>query len=581
MDADSVIAATDQMISDRRPFEAEWTEIRQWLLPASAPFQGEEVGFPNRDRIVDSSGEMALDALSAGIVASVFNPATKWLEQRLVDVDDPSWEERVQLEHETAVMLGVLGDPVTRFNVAAHMAVREFCAFGTGCLFVADRPDHPTRLPLFQAVPLAEIAVGEDEDDTPSRLVRRFRLTARQAATEYGVEALPKTIREALSSEATAGNRFWFRHYVARRRDRDPTSDHARNMPIGSWTVAEVDKTLVRESGFQEMPYLVFRWLHVPGRPYGRGPGGKALPEIRMNNTLRKLTIEGAEKSLNPPLLVASDGVIGDPDMRSAGISYVEADFILSGRDPIKPLLTATQPLLGVEFHDWIRRGIDEGFMKPLMQLERDPKMTATQALILEEEQLRGLAPLVAHLETELLGGLHARVRGILKRRRMLPPAGPGMEGREVRASFVSPSARAQKLSEVRGFSQRNDIMMPFLQAGAFDPGDGVDMLRSWRYLGETLGVPAHLDVPYDEGLRRAAQREAGRAQAVEIDQSATLMASAGKGANVLEALKGPDGSFEVPGAGGAAGPGGGADIDQAAPMPDEVGALMAELGGG
>lgn len=574
---------TDRLVTERGPFEAEWAEIRRYMLPTAGEFYGPTTpGFPDRTLIDDSSGEQALDMLTAAIVASVFNPATAWLELRL-DFGIRTHAERLWLDEVKRIMLAVFASPQSRFPVVIAMAVREFAGFGTGAFFVEERPNHYEKLPLFRPVTMSELYVGTDENDMTGRLMRRFRLTARQALDRYNKRRgdwLPPPIVEAAEKPETAGNYFWFRHYIARRRDADGRRLDARGKPWGSWTLLDDapgsdGQQFVRESGYDELPLIAFPWLRMPGRPYGRGPGGKALPEIRMSNEIRRQTIEAAEKAIRPPLLIASDGVLGDPDLRAAGENYVEPQYMHGRRAAIEPLLTGTQPLLGIEFHEWVRKGIDDQFMKPLMQLERDPRMTATQALILEEEQLRGLAPLVSHLETELLGPLFERVFAILMRMGFFPPmpASLGMGDRRVHATFVSPSARAQKLSSVRGFSQRMDIMAPVFQADPTMPSHLFDVPQVNLWLGETLGVPPHVDFPIEDARARLDARDEAANQAAETDKLATLMASGGKLGGIAplleQAAKGPNGTGAAP-----------QDLDANAP-PNPVDQLVADLGGG
>lgn len=544
-----VMARTEGMFEEKRPFEPEWGDIRNWIMPSAGAFyNGTPEGHPGRDQIVDSVGEYALEALSAGIQASVFNPATVWLEQRLVGHDGAlTHEERVWLDDTRDIQMQTYGSPASRFQVAVTMGVREFSAFGNGCVFEEERPGHFDRMPLFSAIALAELAIAENADGEPGEIARRFQMSAARAVEKWGLGNVGGNIAKAFG-DGKLNEKFWFRHLVMPNGARDARRVDNRNFEFSSHTISEADKDdFVSESGFHEQPYIFFRWTRDAGQLYARGPGGRALAEVRMSQRVKVNTIQAAEKALNPPLAIADESVVdGDPDLRPAAPNYIDYDAVPNGRAAIEPILTGAQPLIGVEFLQFIHKGIEQGFLKPLLQLERDPKMTATQSLILEEEQLRGLAPLIGHLEAEMLGTLHARTFGILQRAGKFPPAPESLQRKHVRAAFVSPSARAQKLSEVRALSQRLDIMLPMIQLKP-ELMDLTDPVATHAWLGRTLGVPAQLDRTAEEFAALQQAQADARNQATQVDQTASLMAAAGKGAPALDAVRAAAGDQGAP----------------------------------
>ncbi|GGE29962.1 hypothetical protein GCM10011360_17540 [Primorskyibacter flagellatus] len=69
-------------------------------------------------------------------------------------------------------------------------------------------------------------------------------------------------------------------------------------------------------------PLMVGRFNPQPGKPWGRGPGWKSLPDMRVYNAVDEAVLDGLDQSLRNTLIYADDGFLDLSDGVDAGRSY-------------------------------------------------------------------------------------------------------------------------------------------------------------------------------------------------------------------------------------------------------------------
>lgn len=527
-----LLARAERLKADRGTFDSHWQEIRSVIYPAAASFSGRDTpGAKAHTPVLDSTGEQAAELLAAALHAGLTHPATPWFNLRALD-DKVNKDEAASrwLEEASRRMLDIFTSPSTNFAPQQHEKYLDLVAFGSACMYVEDRPG---QLPLFQTRPLSECFFAESAEGKVDTNFRWFELTARQAAQRWGARA-GRRVTQAAEDPRREDDSFRFVHAVYPRTN--PTG--AAALPYASCWVNVDENELVEEGGFHEFPYTCPRWLKRAGEVYGRGPGMKALADVKMLQRAMKVTIRGVEKQVDPPLIVADDGVISPVRVTPSGVNYVRADLMQGGGLPIRPLETGGRPDLGEKFMEGVRQRIEFAFYTNLIQFARDPQMTATQFLGISEQTARVLAPILARLQVEDLDPLVQRVFGILNRAGMLPPPPPALLGSRLRIEYVSPITRAQKAGDARALLQAAEAMAPLLQtnpemldlfdadAAARDIADIVGVRKAWLRGGDTV-----------KAMRRARQQV--QQQAAAGDTLTQLAGAAGKAGPGLAALLG------------------------------------------
>jgi hypothetical protein len=204
---------------------------------------------------------------------------------------------------------------------------------------------------------------------------------------------------------------------------------------------------MLKESGFNEFPYVIPRWTKISGEVYGRSPAMKALPDIKMVNEMMKATIRAAQKVVDPPLMAPDDGVVMPLRTTPGGINYYRAGT----SDRIEPLETRGRIDLGMQLIDTVKIQIRQAFFIDQLQLNEGPQMTATEVMQRTEEKLRLLGPILGRQHFELLKPMVDRIFGIMLRKKLL-------------LNYSSMIARAQRSSEAENFNRVLGVVAPLAE---------------------------------------------------------------------------------------------------------------------
>ncbi len=533
-ESSTLIRRWEQLVAERASFESTWRDIaahllgRREVLGSSGVVQG--AGGARRDaRLYDGTSMQAADTLAASLHGLVTNPSMRWFALRFEDaaLDEDSGARRWLAAAEDR-LYDAFAAPTAGHAQACHEFYLDLGAFGTAGMFLGDAPGRGL---VFSARALGELAIAEDAAGRVDTVFRRFTLTARQAQQEWGDAAREKITRALAAGRAE--EKFEFLHAVYPRGERAAGRRDGAHMALASCYVSLADRAIVAEGGFHEMPYLVARWSKDAGETYGRGPGWNALADQKMLHAMSKTVIVAAQKAVDPPLLVADDGVVLPVRTVPGGLNFGRMD----GRGPfIQPLSVPARLDIGFEMMEQRRQAVRAAFHADVLQVMRDPRMTAAQVYEIAGEMMRVMGPVLGRLQSEFLGPMIARGFALLARQGALPPAPPQMAGARLKAEYVSPLARAQKAGQAQAVMRTYEPAMRLAQA-APEVLDNLDHDEALRVLAEANGVPPKILKDRNQ-VSEARRRRAAEAREAAMKSDLMMMAEgAGKALPALAKL--------------------------------------------
>lgn len=501
--------------ADRAVWEGHWQTIANLVLPERQFTSFRSPGASTRAAIYDDTAPNNAPKLAGAIYGLLTNPALVWFHLRAID-DDLNTREDVMawLQAVGRHLLTVFNSAAGGFNTAAYEIYLDMVTFGTAVLYTGPRADGGGV--RFQARPLTECYVRESEAGMVDTVYRAFDLTSRQALQKFGdqARAVP-SIAKALDDN-NPNQLHPFLHAVYPRADRDPRRMTGVNKPFASVYIALEANQRISEGGFDELPYQVPRWSKAAGEIYGRSPAMEALPAIRTVNAMTRSVLIGAEKAVNPPILVESDGLLAPLRTVPNGINYYQ-----SGKNPPRPLEQGGNFAIGQELIGQQRDAIERAFFADLLQTPQRDRMTTVEILQRRGERAQLLAPPVSRMQQEFLSPVVSRVFAIEARAGRLPAPPAELSGRGLRIEYVSPLASLQRSSELDGVER---TLAATAQVAQFDPSavDVLDGEEITRLYAEVTNVPARL-------IRTRAQVQQRREQAAQAAQAQAALAAAGQ----------------------------------------------------
>ena len=308
-----------------------------------------------------------------------------------------------------------------------------------------------------------------------------------------------------------------------------------KNGKYVSQYILESEQFELDKGEFNEFPYGITRWSKAAGETYGRSPAMSALPEMKVLNTMNKTLLRGAQKLVDPPILMPDDGLLNSFSADPGSILWYRAGT----QDQIKTLQTDTRLDFGYQAMEDRRKRVREAFYIDQLRLPQDgPMMTATEVSQRKQEGLIFLGPMFGRIEPEFLRPLLFRVYAIMSRKGLIPPAPPQASGRAIEIRFTGLIAKANDVGKAQAISSLVATVTPFLQMNqaAMDNFNTDSIIR---IVARALNVPSEALNDLDTLMQqRQAQAGAKAQQQQEMVQAQMQQQDADTSLNVAKAME-------------------------------------------
>ena len=503
--------------SQRSTWESHWQELADYMLPRKADITKKRTqGDKRTDLLFDGTAVHAVELLSSSLHGMLTSPSTPWFSMRY---RNPALQRDDQANEWLEVCLDQMYQHFNRsnFQQEIHELYYDLVVFGTAAFYVEGDKEGLR----FSSRHIAEVCISEDNEGRVDTVYRKFKLTARSIAMQFGEKGLPPEIKKDLDKDPYAEHTVI--HAVFPRKNAKGSTQ--RSKPIASVYYTGETRQLLSESGFDEFPFMVPRFTKDSVSTYGRSPAMTALPDTKMLNKMSETTIRAAQKQIDPPLMVPDDGFMLPVRTTPGALNF----YRTGTRDRLEPLQIGANNPLGLNMEEQRRNAIRQAFFVDQLLMSNGPAMTATEVLQRNEEKMRLLGPVLGRLQSELLQPLISRSFALLLRNGLLPPAPEQLQGQDVDIEYVSPLAKAQKMTDLQSMLRGFEVLLQMSQVAPVM--DYLDDDKLVQYLVETTGIPARVirsSAEVEDVRRQRAEAEAAQAQ---MQQDMMLAEQANKAA--------------------------------------------------
>jgi hypothetical protein len=514
----------------RAQHERLWEEIARLMRPQRGGFSRDDASQRQLERPLSSAPIHAQGSFSAGLYGTLTNPASPWFGFETNDDGVNEWHTgKKWLDMVAARVMGSFAPSVSPFYNATSQVFSDVASFGNAAQY--DELVASERKILDVTLSLSEVCYDIDGFGRVSEVVRRFLLTPTAAMSMFQMQGdmIPPKLAELAEKGDTA--RIVFYHHVIKNDAWRKGSLGVRGKAWVSRYTTELEGALIRLAGYAEMPFFAPRWDVETGSTYGVGPGFVALASARAHNRMDEATLRMAQRQADPTILAPNRA-----DWPLEG-RVVPGAVIYNGMDAKGNRRLAPLELAGGGFNLTLQEKqakleeIKDAYHYTLMQLAGRSGMTATEVLTIQEERQRLWAPHQGRLQEEYLAPKIARRFSLLWRAGQIPPPPPELENLELRVTYKSAAAAAQRSTEGNAALRIIQDLTPLM---AIDPrySERIDADGLLEVLMDARGAPARM-------IRsRAEADEIGRARA-EQEQQAQAMQAAQAGAGIVKDLGG------------------------------------------
>jgi len=492
----------------RSNWESHWQEVSDYMLPRKAEITKQRArGDKRHVQIFDATAIHALELLAASLHGMLTSSANKWFslrfkETELNDID----EAKEWLENSTSRMYDAIAK--SNFQQEIFECYFDLIAFGTACLMIEE--DQEDTL-LFSARHIKEIYIQENKKGFVDTIYRKFKMPVQAVIDKFGADNVSKDTLTAFKKSPFEETTLV--HVARPRSNFDPQKKDKQNMPVQSIYFEFESGHIISIGGFNEMPYVIPRYLKASTETYGRSPGMNALPDVKVLNKMVENGLKAAAKQIDPPLLVPDDGMLAPIRMSPGSINF----FRSGSRERIEPLQINANTNVSLNNENQRRDAIAKMFHVDQLLITENRNMTATEVLQRNEEKMRILGPVLGRLQSELLSPLIIRVFNMMLRQGLFQQAPDILSQQELNIEYVSPMALAQRGQELQSLMRGLEIFGSLSQT--LPVMDYVDDNGMVKQIIEILGLPAKVIKSDQEVEQLRAERAQAEQAAMEQQQ--------------------------------------------------------------
>ncbi len=515
-----LVVKQNQLEAGRWVWESHWQECMDYMNPRKNQILKKSMPGQRRGQeLFDSTAIMANQTLASALHSMLTNPATRFFELTMGNAAlDEDEQVMAYLQETGSRMFNMLNN--TNFQTEIHEVYLDEGSLGTGCMFMGEDED---RVMHFNARHMKEIFIDENNLGLIDTVYRGFEWKLKQIVQQFGEENLPPEVIKKWKDGNEDPQKIIHAVEPVSREDKMRGVLHNYT---STYVLRESAAILSKGKGFHEFPYVVPRWTKTSGEIYGRGPGMDMLPDIKMVNAMMNTTLRGAQKTVDPPLMVSDDGVIGRVRLTPGGLTLIRP-----GNDkPITPLIIDARIDFGLQMIDGVRARIRAGFFNDLFSSDNqaNPNMTATEVNLRTMEKLRLMGPVLGRQHFEFLAPMIERCFGVMSRKGLLPTPPQSIQGKNMDVRYSSAIARAQMIADGNNFNQAIQAVAPIVNA---DPTvmDNIDGDKSLEYIFNMYGIPEKIMRSDRDKKKIRDGRAAAQAQAAQEQSQGNQAEAAGK----------------------------------------------------
>lgn len=431
---------------ERSSFLPHWDEIAQNLFPRGARFlpsarnRGEKVN----QKILRNIAGLALRTGSAGMMGGLTSPSRPWFRLTLSDMDLAAFRSVKRWLHLVQTRISEVFARSNFYNVLPTIYRGEL-AFGQGPIAILEDQEDVIRCFTF---PVGTYCLAQSPRLSIDSLYRVQSYTVRQLVMEFGYNACTRAVKNQWDR---SNYEEWIEvvHVMEPNFDRVPGLLTSANKPYRSvyFEKSNSEELLLRESGFDEQPFMAPRWEVTGEDIYGWSPGMDALADIKELQLKQRRKAQAIDILVKPPMVGPTTLKTQRSSILPGDVTYVDTFNGAQGFKPayeINPRIDhLIQDMNATE--EIIRRCFYEDLF--LMIASMDAKDVTAEAVAKKyEEKMVMLGPVVERNGDELLDPAIDRTYAIMLRRGMIPPPPPEIEGMNFEVAYISVLAQAQRM---------------------------------------------------------------------------------------------------------------------------------------
>ena len=477
--AREVLDRSNKAFARKEQWRTIYEDCYRYALPQrnlyDGYYEGTVPGQNKMNMVFDSTAIHSTQRFANRIQSGLFPPYKKWC--RLEPGNDIPADRKAEVQQALDLYLDKMFTLLrqSNFDLAMGEFLLDLCV-GTAVMLIQPGDDiNPIQ---FTPVPQYLIALEEGPNGTVDNVYRKYKVRAEALPRQYPdiqlndqlqrlIENKPQEMVELIEAVILDPERKDYCYHIIHEKTKDEL------------VFRRMDTT----------PWIVARYMKIPGEVFGRGPLVSALPDVKTLNKTLELLLKNASIACAGVYTAADDGVINPSNIRITPGSIIP---VARNGGPqgasLAPLPRSGDFNVSQIVINDLRVNIKKTLLDDTLPPDNMSARSATEIVERMKELAQNLGAAFGRLITETMVPIITRVLFIMDEKGLiqLPLK---VNGLEVKVVPVSPLAKAQNLEEI------NEVMQFFQIANSLGPG-GVAELKPdaiASFIGDKLGVPTTL----------------------------------------------------------------------------------------
>ena len=498
----------EQLIASRNQVESWWDDVEKYVSANSTREQGQ----------LDDTAPQCNSQFAANINSVLTNSTTNWMNL------EPSYELQDDMRVTNFVksveglVWSILRSGSSNFQNRLAELYKNLGLYGTAIMYMEEadveestdkNKKNTNRLVRFYTVPTRECYIVENQYERVQSVYRKFKLNPLNCVKRWGEECSEAT--QIAAEKNPYDTKIEILHII------EPINLGDINTQYRSMYI-ELEKKIELESNdsLEYFPYLIPRWDKETGSEYGISPAKSAIGAVIALNKLSGLYIDACDKAVNPPVLLPTDSVMGNINLKAGAVNKYNS---LAKPDGIRFLVNPSEMQTPYQHMLEYKGTISRAFFLDVLTLQKeDIQMTATESNHRYQEQMRKLAPLISRFETEFLDPLVNNILIILEKWKKIPKGQV-----DYKIEFVSPVTHVHNVYEISNIEKS---WMFIKDAAQVDRTilDHVNLSAMVKRYVNTLHIQANILLDDNEAKKVTEEREAKEQAMLEQQQQQAMM---------------------------------------------------------
>lgn len=397
---EGLVRLYERLKVERGCFEGDWDFARWFVLPQRV-YDGGLTRPPEaqQDNLVNTVAAESAEKLAGAHMTMITPSHAEWFHLECPDelkLEDSEREEARGWYNEcTEVLFQAIAE--SNFYPELHEVCLDRVGFGVGALFTGVRRDGGL---MYAHVACGDFAAGLDDEGREDVVVREMVLSAYECVRMFGRDRLGGEMVKDLN--AGNGREYERRHrvlHVVRYAGEAAAGAVRDGSGSGwlwrSWYVSAVDKVVLQEGGYEEMPYTIFPFLKMSRSPYGYMPWRKVKGAILSAQRNDYVLDEGAAASVFPRIKQLA-GQVGTINLRAGGKTVVSQEALAGGMSFPDVWAPVGNIEYGLERLADKERKVKGAFYVPMIDMFEGldkRNMTATEVLARQNHEVLNFSP--------------------------------------------------------------------------------------------------------------------------------------------------------------------------------------------